>query len=94
MDVVFGIQIQSLDDPYVLNAEETAKGFSHGAIFGNSWVDYAPFLIPVMKYVPSWMPGAGYKKNADRWRAAGRFVEYCAFENVKNDLVRSLRGSV
>jgi hypothetical protein len=94
LDVTFDLQIEGLTNPYVLNTEETIKGFSQGLIFGNFWVDYAPFMIPLMKYVPSWVPGAGYKKEADGWRAAGKFVEYSAYEKVKHDLVRIPRESL
>ena len=95
LDVTFDLQIEDLSNPYVINAEEAVKGFSKGMVFGSTWVDYAPFMISFMKYVPSWVPEAGYKKEADRWRAAGKFVEYIAYEKVKleYDLVRTLRES-
>ena len=88
LDATFDLQIEGLSNPYVLNAEEVMQGFSRGIIFGSFWVDFAPFMIPVMKYVPSWVPGAGYKKEADGWRAAGKFMQYNAYEKVKSDLVR------
>jgi len=91
--VTFDLQIEGLTNPYVLNAEEVMKGFSKGIVFGSVWVDYAPFMIPFMKYVPSWVPGAGYKKEADGWRAAGKFVEYTAYERVKSDLANGIGHS-
>ena len=88
------MQIEGLQNQYVLNVEATVRAFSQGLLFGGTWVDYAPFMIPIMKYVPTWFPGAGYKKQADLWNAAGRFVEWSAYEVVKKDLVRSLRNSL
>ncbi len=92
--MTFDLQIEGLHNPYVVNAEETMEGFSQGLIFGKYWVDYAPFMIPLMKYVPSWVPGAGYKKEAEKWRASGKFMEYSAYEKVKHDLVRTPRESL
>lgn len=53
-------------DPYMENVELTAEGFIEAAIPGQFLVD----LIPVLKYVPSWVPGAGFKKKAAKWSKA------------------------
>ena len=94
LDVAYNMQIEGLQNQYVLNVEASMRAFSQGLLFGGTWVDYAPFMIPIMKYVPTWFPGAGYKKQAELWNAAGHFVEWSAYETVKKDLVRSLRNSL
>ena len=94
LDVTYDVKMQGLDNPYLLNAETAVQGFSRGVIFGNFWIDYVPFMIPIMKYVPSWVPGAGYRRDEKKWKTAGRFVEYSAYESIKKDLVRSVCPSI
>lgn len=46
-----------------------------------------------VKYVPSWVPGAGFKTKAKEWRVE---VEACVeepFNFVKDQLVRASKGS-
>ena len=41
-----------------------------------------------MKYIPSWFPGAGFKRKAAEWRALMQEFVDIPFEFVKKDLVR------
>ena len=93
LDVTYDLKIKGLDNAYLLKAETAVQGFSRAVLFGNFWLDYVPFMIPIMKYVPSWVPGAGHRKQEKMWTNAGRFVEYTAFEDVKKDIVRSASKS-
>ncbi|KAF8632647.1 hypothetical protein AX17_004780 [Amanita inopinata Kibby_2008] len=88
MDVVYGTKIQGMDNPFMRKVEEAMAGFSEGAVYGKFWVDLLPSLLPFMKYVPSWVPGARYKKAAEKWKRASNFVQYNAFESVKEDLAK------
>jgi hypothetical protein len=64
MKIGYGIVIQESDDPYVSIAEESLNGLgvALAGIPGAFWVD----LIPIMKYVPSWFPGAGFQRKTAR----------------------------
>jgi hypothetical protein len=67
MKTGYGIAIQEYDDLYVSIAEEpclSLNGVAQAGIPGALWVD----LIPFLKYVPSWFPGAGFQRKATRWR--------------------------
>ena len=44
--------------------ERALRGVEEGLIPGAFWVD----VLPILKYVPEWMPGAGWKKKAARWK--------------------------
>ena len=62
--LAYGIQVEPHGDPHVLLAERALDGFTRAATPGNFLVDVLPFL----KYVPSFVPGAGFQKQAAIWR--------------------------
>lgn len=57
----FGHTVTSMDDDYVRVVEEAMKATSATGLPGSVLVDF----IPVLKYIPSWMPGAGFKRRAN-----------------------------
>ena len=62
--LAYGIETLPHDDPHVLLAERALDGFANAASPGAFLVDILPFL----KHVPSFVPGAGFKKQAAIWR--------------------------
>ena len=83
MNIGYGISVQESDDPYILIAEEALNGLSEAGVPGAFWVD----LIPLLKYVPSWFPGAGFQKKAARWREVNNAMAEKPFRHVKEQLV-------
>ncbi|KAJ7293480.1 cytochrome P450, partial [Mycena rebaudengoi] len=61
--VVYGYEIQSENDPYVALADEAMKGLTQAVNAGSFLVDF----IPVLKHLPSWFPGADFKRKAKEW---------------------------
>jgi len=53
------------DDPLVELAELANSQLSKAIVAGGHYVDLFPFL----KYIPSWFPGAGFKKRAKEYTA-------------------------
>jgi hypothetical protein len=84
MDIVYGISVQESDDPYISIAEEALEGLSTAGVPGAFWVD----LLPILKYVPSWFPGASFKKKAARWRAVNHTMAERPFRYVKEQFVQ------
>ena len=84
MKIGYGISVQEYDDPYISNAEVVMNGITEAGIPGSFWVD----LLPVLKYVPSWFPGAGFQKKAARWREAIHIMADKPFGYVQVQLVR------
>jgi hypothetical protein len=84
MDIAYGITVQESDDPYISIAEEALMGLSEAAVPGAFWVD----LVPILKYVPSWFPGAGFQKKAARWRELANAMAEKPFRYVKEQVVR------
>ncbi|EIW55314.1 cytochrome P450 [Trametes versicolor FP-101664 SS1] len=77
MSVVYGIAIAEHNDPYVSLAEKATHVFGKITIPGQYPVESLPFL----RHIPSWFPGAGFKRDALRWSevvSAARNVPYDA----------------
>ena len=83
MKVTYGIDVQESDDPYILVAEETIRGVNEGGTPGASSVD----VFPILKHVPSWFPGAGFKKKAAYWRGVTKALTENPCRYVKEQLV-------
>jgi len=58
-------------DPFVTLADTATEQFSYSTEPGKWFVD----LIPALKYIPDWFPGASFKKTAVEWRA--NLTEMC-----------------
>ena len=84
MKIVYGIAVQESDDPYISMAEEALGGVAEAGIPGAFWVD----MFPILKYVPSWFPGAGFQKKAARWREGVNAMAENPFRHVQEQLVR------
>ena len=84
MKIAYGISVQESDDPYISMAELAFSGVAEAGIPGAFWVD----SFPILKYVPSWFPGAGFQKKATRVREATNIMVEKPFCLVQEQLVR------
>ena len=84
MKIGYGIAVQESDDPYISIAEEALRGVAQAGIPGSFWVD----LLPILKYVPSWFPGAGFQKKAARWREVINTMAEKPFRHVQEQMVK------
>ncbi|KAF8498385.1 cytochrome P450 [Hysterangium stoloniferum] len=64
MDILYGIKVKPSGDPYLKLAEEAFKVAATAGNPGSYIVD----TFPILKYVPEWMPGAGFKVKARIWK--------------------------
>jgi hypothetical protein len=46
--------------------------------------------IPLLKYVPAWMPGAQFRRNAKRWRKEAAAMADLPLAETKRQLVSEL----
>ncbi|KAF9531077.1 cytochrome P450 [Crepidotus variabilis] len=58
-----GYEIAERDDPFVNIANEATEQFSLSTTPGGFLVN----LVPPLRHVPEWVPGAGFKKTAALW---------------------------
>ncbi|KAJ7251374.1 cytochrome P450 [Mycena rebaudengoi] len=64
MSIAYGIDTLPSNDPYMETAEATIDALAQTAVPGRYLVD----VIPVLKYVPAWFIGAGFKRQAREWK--------------------------
>ena len=58
--MTYGINVRPYNDPYIKIAEEAVGSIAELLIPGTFLVD----IIPILKYVPEWFPGAKFQRKA------------------------------
>jgi hypothetical protein len=86
MDVAYGIRVSDTNDPYISTIQESLEGFAEAGTPGRFLVDQ----LPNLKYVPSWMPGANFKRLAVRWKTATDEAVNTPYQSVKQSVVSSI----
>ncbi|KAJ3555329.1 hypothetical protein NM688_g2639 [Phlebia brevispora] len=61
IEVAYGIRIQGLDDPLVINIMEALETFNAIKVPGAFWVD----IFPLLRYLPKWTPGVTFHQYGD-----------------------------
>jgi hypothetical protein len=79
----YGIDVQPSNDPFVEIAEKAIRAFSIGGRPGAYLVD----SIPILKYVPSFLPGAGFKRLAMELRKDVDAMPKATMDHVKSTMV-------
>ncbi|KAJ7120246.1 cytochrome P450 [Mycena epipterygia] len=82
ISVTYGMDVLPVNDPYMAVAEQVVHVAEQVFIPGQFLVD----SIPLLKYVPGWLPGAGFKQKAKEWKQLGRLFEELPFAEVKRQL--------
>ncbi|KAF8513276.1 cytochrome P450, partial [Gautieria morchelliformis] len=82
MELLYAINVRDKDDPYIETAEKAMSYFNAAANPGAFLVD----VLPILKCVPEWFPGAGFRKTARLWRRDITRMNVVPFEAVKKAL--------
>ncbi|TFK34662.1 cytochrome P450 [Crucibulum laeve] len=84
LNVVYGYEAKSNNDPFLSLAEECVNLLSNKiASGGGIWpVD----VFPALQHMPDWMPGSGFKKNARVWKAKMEEFVDAPYEFVKESM--------
>ncbi|KAL0066756.1 hypothetical protein AAF712_006147 [Marasmius tenuissimus] len=61
--LTYGLDVKGPNDPVVRSAERAIEVANHAATPGMFMVD----VLPILKHVPAWFPGAGFKRKAREW---------------------------
>ncbi|KAF5349136.1 hypothetical protein D9756_009447 [Leucocoprinus leucothites] len=81
MSIAYGLDIKPKDDPYIQIAEQGVHALGIAAVPGTFLVD----ILPILKYVPEWVPGAGFKKKAREWAKLAMMMVDMPFEAAKKE---------
>ncbi|KAJ7733289.1 cytochrome P450 [Mycena metata] len=79
MSTIYGIEVLRSDDPYITLGRKAMHEFSVTAVPGKFLVD----SIPLLKHVPAWFPGAGFKRYAEGCRILTRAMLETPFAEAK-----------
>ncbi|KAF8975308.1 cytochrome P450 [Cyathus striatus] len=79
LSIIYGINVQSSNDPYIDMAETGVQPILEASVPGAFLVD----TFPLLKYVPTWFPGAEFKCKAREWRKLARKMVDVPFEETK-----------
>jgi hypothetical protein len=77
--MTYGINVRPYDDPLIAIAEEAIEALSDLVIAGPLLVD----IIPILKYIPAWFPGAEFQKKGAMLRRHA--------EKIRNDTFTAAR---
>ncbi|TFY62373.1 hypothetical protein EVJ58_g3919 [Rhodofomes roseus] len=86
MQIIYGHSVVPEGDVFVTLADRALETLGHAGIFGTYLVDY----LPLLRYVPAWMPGAAFKRKALEWRRLNRAMLNEPYAMVKE---RTARGT-
>ncbi|KAJ7445000.1 cytochrome P450 [Mycena galericulata] len=79
MAVTYGIDVLPTDDPYITLAEKAMEAASSASVPGKFLVDF----IPILKYVPEWVPGAQFQRIAREGRELAQALRDVPFNETK-----------
>ncbi|PCH43947.1 cytochrome P450 [Wolfiporia cocos MD-104 SS10] len=79
LEVVYGQTSTSLDDDLIHMVEKASRGTSAAGGPAATLVDF----IPILRHIPAWMPGAGFKRKANEVRSLVRDVHEIPFGFVQ-----------
>lgn len=104
MSVIYGIEISPKADRYIDIAEKALEGMAKAAAPGAFLVDIFPWcecydlaerssidVLYQVRYIPAWVPGAGFQKKAAIWKKYVLEMRDAPFIAVQKALVSTCR---
>lgn len=83
-DLAYGFKVKDHDDIYLRTSEQASDCLRATAHAGSFLVD----ILPSLRYVPEWLPGAGFQRKAKSWASAVRDVPDMAYKQYQKSVVR------
>ncbi|PBK60894.1 cytochrome P450 [Armillaria solidipes] len=80
--IIYGYEIQEEEDPFVELAQQAMYQFSLSIASGRFLVN----LIPSLRYIPDWFPGAEFKRIAKSWASTRKDMVEKPYEYVKQQM--------
>ena len=83
LSMTYSIKVQPYNDPYIKIAEEAIGSISELLIPGAFFVD----IIPILKYIPKWFPGARFQRKAGVMRRHSEIMRNTPFAATEELMV-------
>ncbi|KAJ7431570.1 cytochrome P450 [Mycena galericulata] len=82
MAAAYGIDVLPSNDPYVTLAHKAVRTAAIAAVPGVYLVE----TFPILKHIPRWFPGAGFKRVAEEWSKLSRGMLELPFAETKRQM--------
>ena len=86
LSVTYGFEIQQENNPHIKKSEAVVLALAAALVPGTFLVD----VLPILKYVPAWFPGASFQRKAREWRTLVREIVETPYAEVKKDRVSTI----
>jgi hypothetical protein len=86
ISLAYGLDIKETDDPHIKRAETSAESITDVTSSGMYLVD----IFPILRHVPSWVPGAAFQKQAKILRKTQEDFRHLPYEETIRNIVRLL----
>jgi hypothetical protein len=83
LSMTYSINVRPYNDPYIAIAEEAVEAMAELMVPGAFFVD----ILPVLKYVPDWFPGAKFQRKAAMMRTHAEKMRNATFAETKKLMV-------
>ncbi|KAJ2928475.1 hypothetical protein H1R20_g8623, partial [Candolleomyces eurysporus] len=83
LDIAYGLDVKDKHDVYIDQAERAMAAMAVGGTASSYMVDF----IPSLKYLPSWFPGAQFKRDAKTWKQDASAMPRDCLRFVEDGLV-------
>jgi hypothetical protein len=83
LSMTYGINVLPYNDPYIKIAEQAAEAIIELLVAGTFLVD----IIPILKYVPEWFPGATFQHKAASLRKHASSIRNATFAATEKSMV-------
>jgi len=74
------VDIKTVYDPFISDVLIMAEGLEAAGVPGRFLVE----TLHILKYLPKWMPGAGFKTWAERYKQAAIRLFHNPFDHIYN----------
>lgn len=86
MKVTYGLDVSPKNDRYIIIAEKALDAMAKAVTPGAFLVD----IIPALRHVPAWMPGAGFQRKAREWKKVVLEMRDAPFLAVQTAMVNQV----
>lgn len=86
MRITYGIDIEKEATPYMAIAAETMATFAAVFVPGKYLVE----TFPILRFIPSWFPGARFKREGEEWTRIVRRLRDTPWNATAAAMVRSI----
>ncbi|CCO32808.1 O-methylsterigmatocystin oxidoreductase OS=Aspergillus parasiticus GN=ordA PE=3 SV=1 [Rhizoctonia solani AG-1 IB] len=80
--LAYGYRHISVQDPFLLDAVESTDHVFGATMMNNFWVN----ILPVLSYVPEWLPGTRWKRTTQKWREQKNHAVGAPYEWTKQQI--------